>query len=207
MAYQTRFRSAAFGPSTRLAPWRGADPASLSGRSLSPLIGNTVFPFLQGAGRLATSVPIFLMLFFFPTYSFVVGAVRVRICTRTPHLWARCGPIAPVPILEGDQVRGTLVGAQASPCWCAPILWHRPRVLDQSSTALMRDYPKPSSTTIQLRPRISTGCPWTLACIATPFSNSDSTSSCTSGKPGAITGLDLVDDDEKLVSQRADHLA
>ena len=82
-----------FGSSTRFGHRARCGPASLSGRFSFPVDRQYCLPILQGAGRLATSVPIFLMLFVYPTYSFAVGAVRVRICTRTPHLWARCGPL------------------------------------------------------------------------------------------------------------------
>ena len=137
VAHQTRFRSAAFGPSTRLGPLARCGPCVALRPISFPFDRQYCLPILQGAGRLATSVPIFLMLFVFPTYSFAVGAVRVRICTRTPHLWARCGPIAPVPILEGIRCGGRLWGHKRPLVLRAPILWHRPRVLDQNSTALI----------------------------------------------------------------------
>jgi hypothetical protein len=81
-----------FGASTRLCPLARCGP-SVALRPISFLFDRQYcLPILQDAGRLATSVPIFLMFFVFPTYSFAVGAVRVRIGTRTPHLWRRADP-------------------------------------------------------------------------------------------------------------------
>ena len=105
-----------FGSSTRLCPLARCGPCVALRPISFPFDRQYCLPILQGAGRLATSVPIFLMLFVFPTYSFSAGAVRVRIGTRTPHLW-RGGTHSSSAYPRWDQVRGTLVGAQASLCF------------------------------------------------------------------------------------------
>jgi hypothetical protein len=60
--------------------------------------------------------------------------------TPEPRTSGAVQTIALVPI--PDRIRGALVGTQASLCLCAPILRHRPRVLDQSGTVLIALLPK-----------------------------------------------------------------